>query len=259
MPLTEGLVELCDGALGYDDTVVLRDVNFTISRGEFVAIVGPNGSGKTTLVKALVGLADRTNGSLELFGTPLEKFNQRWRVGYVPQRHTVGGPVPATVWEVVTSGRLARAKWFMPLRAADRVAVSEAMRRVGILDLQNRPVHRLSGGQQRRVLIARALASESELLLLDEPTAGVDVEAQAALATVLGQLAADGTTIALVTHDLEPFAANLTRVVWVSQGRIEYDGPPTAAVLAATREPFAHHDHDMEDLGGIAPDWGGMG
>ena len=253
-------MELSEASLGYDDAVILRDVDFTISRGEFVAIVGPNGSGKTTLVKSLVGLADRSGGSLDLFGIPAEHFKQLWRMGYVPQRHTLGGPVPATVREVVTSGRLPRAKWFLPLHASDRAAVTEAMSRVGILDLQQRPVHQLSGGQQRRVLIARALASETELLLLDEPTAGVDVEAQAALATVLGSLAAGGTTIALVTHDLDPFASHLTRVVWVSHGRIEYDGPPTEAVLAATSEPFAHHDHESDaGFGGATPDFGSLG
>lgn len=96
-------------------------------------------------------------------------------------------------------------------------------------------------------MIARALACESELLLLDEPTAGVDVGAQAALSDVLSGLAASGTTIAVVTHDLEPFAPLLTRVVWVIQGRIEYDGPPTGAILAATSEPFAHHERDRDD------------
>ncbi len=117
------------------------------------------------------------------------------------------------------------------------------MKRVGVLRLASQPVHLLSGGQQRRVLIARALAAETELLLLDEPTAGVDVEAQAALVEVLGHLSRQGVTIAVVTHDLEPFSPHLTRVVWVSHGRIEYDGDPTQAILLAASEPFAHHDH----------------
>jgi zinc transport system ATP-binding protein len=117
------------------------------------------------------------------------------------------------------------------------------MERAGVDDLARQPVHTLSGGQQRRVLIARALASEAELLLLDEPTAGVDVEAQAGVVEVLGALSRQGTTIVVVTHDLEPVSSHLTRVVWVSHGRIEYDGAPTQAVLIAASEPFAHHDH----------------
>lgn len=185
----------------------------------------------------------RSAGDLELFGVPAEQYRERWRIGYVPQRHTPGGPIPATVREVVSSGRLPRSGlWRLP-SATDRSAVSQAMKRVDISDLASQPVHQLSGGQQRRVLIARALAADTELLLLDEPTAGVDVESQAALVQVLGELSRQGVTIAVVTHDLEPFSSHLTRVVWVSHGRIEYDGAPTQAILLAASEPFAHHDH----------------
>jgi zinc transport system ATP-binding protein len=236
-----------DATLGYGDHVVLRSVDFTLSRGEFVAVVGPNGSGKTTLIKSLLGLTDRLHGDLTLFGTPGNAFRQLWRMGYVPQRHTLGGPIPATVREVVTSGRLPRARWFLPLRRVDRQAVDDAMERVRITELADRPVAELSGGQQRRVLIARALASQTELLLLDEPTAGVDVEAQAALTEVLETLANTGTTIVVVTHDLAPFESLMTRVLWVSHGRIEYDGPPTDAVLMASSEPFAGHHHELSE------------
>ncbi len=222
---------------------MLHDIDFAICAGEFTAIVGPNGSGKSTLVKSILGLTDRSAGELDLFGVPAEQYRERWRIGYVPQRHTVGGPIPATVREVVASGRLPRSGlWTLP-KAADRSAVSRAMERVGVSDLATQPVHQLSGGQQRRVLIARALAAETELLLLDEPTAGVDVDSQAALVDVLGALSRQGVTIAVVTHDLEPFSSHLTRVVWVSHGRIEYDGDPTQAILLAASEPFAHHDH----------------
>ncbi len=237
------LVELRRATLGYDDAPVLRDVDFAICAGEFTAVVGPNGSGKSTLVKSLLGLTTRSAGDLELFGTPAERFRQRWRIGYVPQRHTVGGPIPSTVTEVVASGRLGRlGVWRWP-GAADRAAIHTAMERAGVDDLARQPVHTLSGGQQRRVLIARALASEAEVLLLDEPTAGVDVDAQAGIVDVLGALSRQGTTIVVVTHDLEPVSAHLTRVVWVSHGRIEYDGPPTQRILVAASEPFAHH-HD---------------
>lgn len=235
-------MELRGATLGYDDATVLRQVDFTICAGEFTAIVGPNGSGKSTLVKSLVGLTTRSSGDLDLFGLPAERFRQRWRIGYVPQRHTVGGPIPSTAYEVVASGRLGRAGlWRLP-SGGDATAIRAAMERVGIDDLARRPVHTLSGGQQRRVLIARALASEAELLILDEPTAGVDVEAQAAVVDILGSLSRQGTTIAVVTHDLEPFSPHLTRVVWVSHGRIRYDGDPTQAILVAASEPFAHHD-----------------
>ena len=126
LPLTPALVELRAATLGYDDATVLRDVDFAVCAGEFVAIVGPNGSGKSTLVKSILGLADRSAGELDLFGVPAEQYRERWRIGYVPQRHTVGGPIPATVREVVMSGRLPRSGlWRLP-SAADRSAVEPA-------------------------------------------------------------------------------------------------------------------------------------
>ena len=237
------LVDLRNASIRYNTTLVLRDITIGIEPGEFTAVVGANGAGKSTLVKGIVGLIPLDSGTLEVFGTPFPQFDDRWRVGYVPQRHTVGGPIPATVREVVASGRLAQSGLFRWPGKADRAAVDRAMERVGVGHLERRPVHQLSGGQQRRVLIARALAGDAELLLLDEPTAGVDVEAQANLVEVLSALHDDGVTVVVVTHDLEPFAGQLSRVVWMSRGQISYDGPPTADVLAAASEPFAHHDH----------------
>lgn len=239
------LVELKHASIGYEVTV-LRDVDVSINEHDFIAIVGPNGAGKSTLVKGILGLVTIESGTAELFGVPAADFDQHWRIGYVPQRHTLGGPIPATVREVVVSGRLPRAGFLRWSSPADRRAVEQAMERVGIADLARRPVHQLSGGQQRRVLIARALAAEAELMLLDEPTAGVDVEAQASVVDVLADLSRSGVTITVVTHDLEPFATHLTRVMWVSRGGISYDGPPTPAIVSAASEPFSHHDHEDE-------------
>jgi zinc transport system ATP-binding protein len=244
--MTEAMVELRDATIGYESSVVLQNIDFTLSRGEYVAIVGANGSGKSTLIKSILGLAAQHSGSLELFGRPAAQVHERWRIGYVPQRLSVGGPIPATVREVVASGRLARRGLWRRGNRADREAIDHALSKTNITSIANRTVGTLSGGQQRRVLIARALASQTDVLILDEPTAGVDVEAQAALADVLGQLSREGTTIALVTHDLDPFTEDLTRVVWVSRGSIEYDGPPTSAIVAAASEPFPHHHHEDE-------------
>jgi len=244
--MTSPLVHLNRATIGYDDSVVLSDVDVTINQGDFTAIVGPNGAGKSTLVKAILGLVGLSSGSLELFGAPAREFGDRWRIGYVPQRQTVGGPIPATVREVVASGRLSRGGVLRWPSSTDRVAIDTALQRVGIEHLARRSVHLLSGGQQRRVLIARALAGDADLLLLDEPTAGVDVESQAALVDVLGELRRAGVTVAVVTHDLQPFADYLTRVLWVSRGQIGYDGAPTPDIIAAASEPFAHHDHSTE-------------
>lgn len=252
--MTSSLVHLSGATIGYDESVVLSDIDVTITRGDFTAIVGPNGAGKSTLVKAILGLVGLRAGTLDLFGVPASEFGDRWRIGYVPQRHTVGGPIPATVREVVTSGRLTHGGVLRWPTSADREAVDTAMQRVSIDHLSRRPVHRLSGGQQRRVLIARALAGDADLLLLDEPTAGIDVESQAALVDVLGELRDAGVTVAVVTHDLEPFADHLTRVLWVSRGQISYDGEPTREIVAAASEPFAHHDHADETPRDSMPD-----
>ena len=252
--MTPSLVHLSQATIGYDDSTVLSDIDVTIDEGDFTAIVGPNGAGKSTLVKAILGLVRLTSGSLELFGVPAREFDDRWRIGYVPQRQSVGGSIPATVREVVASGRLPRGGVLRWPNATDRRAVDAAMQRVSIDHLAGRSLHRLSGGQQRRVLIARALAGEADLLLLDEPTAGVDVDSQAALFDVLGELRASGVTIAVVTHDLQPFAEHLTKVLWVSRGQISYDGEPTPDIVAAASEPFAHHDHSTETQRDSMPD-----
>jgi zinc transport system ATP-binding protein len=165
-------------------------------------------------------------------------------VGYVPQRHTVSGAVPATVREVVGVGRLARLGLFRRLRPADRAAVADAVAAVGLGDRIGDPVASLSGGQQRRVLVARALAAEPELLIMDEPTAGVDAASQDALAAVLAGVSARGTTLVVVTHETGPLAGVLTRAVVVDHGRIRYDGP-----LAGAEPPDGNGHHHPAGTG----------
>lgn len=239
--------------IGYGDTRVVHDVDLRIEPGESVALLGSNGSGKTTLVRAALGLARVQAGSLELFGTPVQRVRDRARIGYVPQRHTVATSVPATVAEVVACGRLARTSPLRRLaprtRAADAAAVERALDAVGLGHRARTSVSELSGGQQRRVLIARALAAEPEVLLLDEPTAGVDSASQAALAATLTDLSAAGTTLVVVTHELAAIADVVTRAVVVRDGRIVHDGPLDNATRARWDEPGHHHldDHPVEE------------
>lgn len=149
---------------------VLRGVDLTVHRGEVVALLGANGSGKSTAVRSVIGQVPLTGGTVELFGTPLRRFRHWARVGYVPQRTTAAGGVPATIREVVASGRLSRTKLRLPGRA-DRAAVDRAIELVGLSDRAKDSVNALSGGQHQRVLIARALAAEPEVLIMDEPMA----------------------------------------------------------------------------------------
>jgi zinc transport system ATP-binding protein len=233
-------VDLREGAVAIDGRPVLRGLDLTVRSGDFLALMGPNGSGKSTLVRALTGLLPLTAGSLELFGTDIEHFEEWSRIGYVPQRPGAGSGVPASVWEIVASGRLGRRKLFRPLSRADRAAIDDALEVVGLAHRAKDGIHRLSGGQQQRVLIARALAGEPEMLLLDEPTAGVDIANQRALAATLQELGSRGSTIVLVAHELGPLAALVTRAVVMRDGRIVQDGPP----LADHGVPHEHHHHD---------------
>ena len=198
---------------------ILRDINLHVHAGEAVAIVGPNGSGKTTLLRTLAALTPFQQGSIELFGTPLRRFRDWHRVGYVPQHATLNVE-NATVREVVTSGRLAHRGAFRWFTRTDRAIVVEALERVGMANRARWPFAPLSGGQKQRVLIARALATQPDLLIMDEPLAGVDLDGQAILARLLGELRDDGLGVILVLHELEAMATVLDRLIRLRDGQV---------------------------------------
>ena len=212
----------------YGEERILEDVNLRLRAGEFVALVGPNGSGKSTLLKILLGALAPGSGSARIFGEPAARFDQRWRLGYVPQRPTLASEVPATVEEIVTSGRLSHRGWWRHLQQADRAAVSHAITSVGLGDLARRPVNTLSGGQQQRAFIARAFASEPALLVLDEPIAGVDAESQRRFSDSLTHLIHDHDAgVLLVSHELSAVADEVDRVI-VLKKTVLFDGSPKA-------------------------------
>lgn len=221
------VLDLVGGHVEISGRPILRDVDLVVRPGEVVAVLGANGSGKSTLVKTIAGLLPLSAGSVRLFDMPLEKFNSWSRLGYVPQHSTVTQGVPSTVREVVAAGRLSRRRPFLPARAADRDAVRDALRAVGLEDRAQHQVSTLSSGQQQRVLLARTLAGEPDLLLLDEPLAGVDLVSQESLATTLAERIATGSTIVVVLHELGPLEPLIDRTVVLSEGRVVYDGPPT--------------------------------
>ncbi|HLL65603.1 MAG TPA: metal ABC transporter ATP-binding protein [Micromonosporaceae bacterium] len=226
-------------AVGYSARRVLDEVSLNVAAGETVAILGANGSGKSTLIRAALALVPLGSGTIRLFGTPLRRFRGWRRIGYVPQRITAGSGVPATVGEVVAAGRLARRGFLRPASTDDRAAIGDALAAVGLADRVRDPVGTLSGGQQQRVLIARALAGRPELLVLDEPTAGVDAASQEAFAAALSQFAGAGGTVLLVAHELGPLRPLISRAVVVHDGAIVHDGP--------VPDPAGHHadpDHD---------------
>jgi zinc transport system ATP-binding protein len=219
------VVRVRDGAVAIGGRPILRGIDLEIPAGEFVAVMGANGSGKSTLVRSMTGLQELTRGSVELFGEPLVEFSDWHRIGFVPQRASAASGVPVSVREVVASGRLTRRRLLRPASRADRAAVLHALDVVGLADRAGESVATLSGGQQQRVLIARALAGEPDLFFLDEPTAGVDLPNQEALADVLRMLADRGATVVLVAHELGPMAPLVERALVMRDGRVAYDGP----------------------------------
>lgn len=239
------VVNVRDLTVRLGEQPVLSGVNLRIDAGEVVTLLGANGSGKSTLVRTLVGLVPAASGEIELFGQPQRSFRDWRRIGYVPQRLTATGGVPATVREVVASGRLARRRPFLPQSRKDRAAVDAAIELVGLADRAGDGIHTLSGGQQQRVLIARAAAGEPDLLVLDEPNAGVDRRSQEAFARSLRTFVATGRTVLLVLHDMGPLAPLVDRGVVLDAGRIAHDGPlPVPTGVAGMPDDHLHTADD---------------
>ena len=220
-------VDLRDVSFAYHGgPPVLEGVDLAVSPGEFVAIAGPNGGGKTTLLRVVLGLEQPTSGSASLFGESAARCSRRRAIAYLAQRAQAGGEAPVTVREVVSAGRLAAGPLLGPLRRGDRAIVDDAIARVGLAGSAGRPLRTLSGGMQQRAFIAKALAAKPELLVLDEPTTGVDAASQESLAELLAELHGElGVTILYVSHEFGAVERFVQRVVLV-RGRIVFDGAP---------------------------------
>jgi len=246
---SQSIVSLRSASFGYGDHAMVSGVTLDIRAGEVVAILGPNGSGKSTLIKGLLGLNVHLAGDVALFGTPIDRFRDHARLGYVPQRHTLSASVRATVTEIVAVGRLPHQGWFGRPNHEDRRIIAESLAVVGLDDRADVDVSTLSGGQQRRVLIARTLATHPDVLIMDEPTAGVDLASQEVLSRVLARLARRGATMLIVTHELAALRGVLTRIVQVNGGQITFDGTPadySQSHDATTPDHNGHHHDDDE-------------
>lgn len=219
--------------VSFSGNAVLHDVSMSLDRGETLAVLGPNGSGKSTLVRALLGVVPHSAGTVNLFGTALGRRVPWERIGYVPQRVTATGGVSASASEVVTSGLLNGRRILPPRGAKQRVLA--ALDTMGVADRAHDPVNTLSGGQQQRVLIARALVREPDLLVLDEPVAGVDIASQAAFAEALRVMKSAGASVIIVLHETGTLASLVDRALVLDQGCKVHDGEP----------PFAHGVHAL--------------
>ncbi|AGB32254.1 ABC transporter-related protein [Natrinema pellirubrum DSM 15624] len=243
------VVDLENVTFAYGEQPAVRDVSLTVAEGDFLGLIGPNGSGKTTLLQLMLGLRSPDSGSIELFGEPVSSFEDGERIGYVSQQATSGGgSMPVTVREVVTMGRFAHAGHGR-LTNTDHAAVDDALETVGITDLADRQINALSGGQRQRAYIARALASEADLLALDEPTVGVDAESRDAFYQLLESLNADGITIILIEHDIGVVTDRASRIACINTDLYHHGDTESFVESDALTEAYGasgqvvHHHH----------------
>ncbi len=229
-------LEMEDVTIAYNGRVAVCGITLRVSHGSQVAVVGPNGAGKSTLFKALVGLLPLQSGRILLHGRPLD--THRDCVAYVPQREEVDWRFPVTVADVVMMGRYGRIGWLRRPGRQDRAAVSYALHLLGLEEVAGRPIGELSGGQQQRVFLARALAQEPHLLLMDEPFTGVDIVTQEIVLGLLGRLKEQGVTVMVSTHDLNLAISRFEYVLLLNRRMIGYGPPAQVFTPQAIREAF---------------------
>jgi manganese transport system ATP-binding protein len=222
-------IEVRDLSVRYGDTVALRNVDLDVAAGRVTGLVGMNGSGKSTLFKSLMGLVTPDHGSVRLEGQSVVQARRRGRVSYVPQSEDVDWSVPVSVRDVVMMGRYGMQGPTRRPRAADRAAVDEALEMVDLTDYADRQIGQLSGGQRKRTFVARGIAQGAQILLLDEPFAGVDKRSEATIVRLLRRLADDGRTVLVSTHDLHALPSLADQAILLLR-RILFQGTVTDAL-----------------------------
>lgn len=225
-----------DLTVAYDRRPVLWDVDLDVPAGQLVTIVGPNGAGKSTLLKAALGLIPSTSGRIRVFGKPMKQ--QRSEVAYVPQRESVDWQFPVSALDVVMMGRYGAVGWCRPVGRRHRERALAALDRVGLVDMAARQISQLSGGQQQRVFLARALAQDAQLYLMDEPLASVDAATEQAIIEVLRALRTEGRTVVVVHHDLQTVEDYFDHVILLNM-RVVASGPVSEVFTAeALRQTY---------------------
>ena len=252
--MTDSVIEVDGLNVDRNGRRVIEDATFTVSRSAYMGIVGPNGGGKTTLLQAILGIIPRESGSIRILGRPMEEFDQWNRLAWVSQNSiTFDEKFPINVRELVGLGRINRGNLAKPLKKEDWMKVDEVLRFMGIRELAGRRVGHLSGGQKQRVFVAKALVRDPEVLILDEPVAGVDPEAQELFYMKLSDLnGKQGTTIMIVSHDLAAVFCRMSDVMCVNRrvytSPISPDADPNEVLRKAYGEHFhfVFHEHTCE-------------
>ncbi|MDQ6421073.1 ABC transporter ATP-binding protein [Paenibacillus sp. LHD-117] len=220
-------------SFAYQHKTVMENVSFSVKERDFIGLIGTNGAGKTTLLRIIVGLLKPSAGQIRLFGQPIDKFKQWDRIGYVPQRNAFNPQFPATVREVVLSGLFGRRKLFKRLSKTDYTKATDAMDAMGIKDLEEKRIGQLSGGQQQRVFLARALINAPSLLILDEPTVGIDAETQESFFHMIKHMHQHhNMTFLMVSHDMEMIRGYLGKEPASSAGKLNF---------------YIKHSHETQD------------
>jgi len=246
-PGTLPIIEFHDLTVAYGGRPVLWNVDLTIDEPCLFGVIGPNGAGKSTLLKSALGLVPVVGGSVRFFGSPLNRV--RGRVGYVPQRETVDWDFPVSVTDVVLMGTFPRLGWFRRPGRKERVLAAECLERVGMNQYAHRQIGRLSGGQQQRVFLARALAQQADVYLLDEPLAGVDVRSQENIFRVLSELRDAGKLVVIVHHDLRTAAEWFDRVALIDRRLVATGKTDTVLTPENLRTTYSGHLEVLDALG----------
>ncbi len=244
------VIELRDVSFAYGSNAVLELISFAIEKGDYVGIVGPNGGGKTALLKIIVGLLAPHAGSVLINGIPSVSFKKRFEIGYIPQRiASDSASFPATVYEVVESGRIPRLGLLNSLTKEDKSSIEKALFVARIADLRNKLMSELSGGQRQRAYVARALAGEPRVLILDEPFVGVDIATQKEFYAFLKELNESGLTILFVSHDIDVITEEAKSILCLNRGLLCF-GPAKSLQeqnviesLYGKRITHIHHTH----------------
>lgn len=215
-------IEVTDLSVYYRNTLALDQVSVSINAGKITGIIGPNGSGKSTFLKSILGIIPAKSGTVTFFGSSLEQY--RSKIAYVPQRESIDWDFPITVEEVVAMGRIRLKKWWSRTTLADKELVKETLKKVQLSEFSTRQIGQLSGGQQQRVFLARALAQEAELIIMDEPFVGIDMASQESILAIVQKLRDSGKTVVIVHHDLSVVARYFDDVVLLNK-QLVANGP----------------------------------